>query len=62
MLELITLYTRHMLAIVCVCTMILVPTLIIIKIYKKIQEKITINRIYKFFHNDEEEKDNGNNW
>lgn len=54
MLELITLYTRHILAIVCVCTMILVPTLIIIKISKKIQEKIAINRIYKFFHNDED--------
>jgi hypothetical protein len=54
MLELITLYTRHMLAIVCVSTITLIATLIVIKIYKKIKEKIVINRIHKIFHNDEE--------
>ena len=52
-LELIRLYTRHMVAIACTSTITLILTLIIIKIYKKIQEKIAINRIYKFFHNDE---------
>lgn len=53
-LELIRLYTRHMAAIACTSTITLILTLIIIKIYKKIQEKIAINRIYKFFHDDEE--------
>lgn len=53
-LELIRLYTRHMAAIAWASTITLILTLIIIKIYKKIQEKIAINRIYKFFHDDEE--------